>query len=87
MHTVDLLEAAIAAVKKLGYRVRLEALDEGATAGVCEFAGKRWLFLDAKQGPLDQLHQVLDVLRTVPRDDRLALADPLERLIERRRAA
>ncbi len=53
----------------------------------CEFAGKRWLFLDAKQGPLDQLHQVLDVLRTVPRDDRLALADPLERLIERRRAA
>lgn len=84
MHTVELLEAAIAAAKKLGYRVRTEVLDEG---GVCEFAGRRWLFLDARQKPIEHLHAVLELLRSKPLPAKLVLAPELERLVYVRRAA
>ena len=87
MHAVELLDLAIAAVKKLGYRVRVEVLDGDTAAGVCEFGGRRWLFLDGTQGPLEQLHQVLEVLRAAAQTGRLQLAEPLERLVHPRRAA
>lgn len=86
MHTVELLEEALAAVKRLGYRVRAEALD-GGQGGVCEFGGKRWLFLDIAKGPLEQLHQVLEVLRDDPRTGRVPLAPELTKLVQTRRAA
>ena len=86
MHTVELLEAAIAAIKGLGYRVRIEPLD-GGEGGVCEFQKRRWLFLDAKLSPLEQLHESLEVLRSDPRADRAALAPELARLLEIRKAA
>ena len=87
MHTVELLEAAITAAKKLGYRVRTEVLDEGAEGGVCEFAGRRWLFLDARQKPIEHLHAVLELLRSKPLPAKLVLAPELERLVYVRRAA
>lgn len=89
MHTVELLEAAIGAIKKLGYRVRTEVLDDATAGGVCMFGGKRFLFLDARQKPIEQLHEVLEVLRTHAGDPRLKLAAELARLIElpKRRAA
>ena len=62
MHTVELLEAAIAAIKGLGYRVRIEPLD-GGEGGICVFQKRRWLFLDAAAPPVEQLHHVLEVLR------------------------
>lgn len=87
MHTVELLEAAIAAAKKLGYRVRTEVLDDGADGGVCEFGGRRWLFLDARQKPIEHLHSVLELLRSKPLPAKLVLAPELERLVHVRRAA
>jgi hypothetical protein len=86
MHTVELLEAAIAAIKGLGYRVRIEPLD-GGEGGVCEFQRRRWLFLDAVQSPLEHLHQVLEVLRNDPRTNNAALSPELARLLEKRKAA
>lgn len=86
MHTVELLEQALAAVKRLGYRVRSEHLD-GGQGGVCEFGGKRWLFLDIAKAPLEQLHEVLQLLRDDPRTAGLTLAPELAGLIRTRRAA
>jgi hypothetical protein len=89
MNTVELLESALAAVKKLGYRVRTEVLDEGTTGGVAVFGGRRWLFLDARQKPIEHLHEVLEVLRGHAGDPRLQPAAELARLIElpKRKAA
>jgi hypothetical protein len=86
MHTVELLEAAIAAIKGLGYRVRIEPLD-GGEGGVCEFQKRRWLFLDSAAPPLEQLHEVLEVLRAEPRLDLGKMAPELARLLEKRKAA
>ncbi|MCE9605932.1 MAG: hypothetical protein K8U03_13630 [Planctomycetia bacterium] len=86
MHTVELLEAALAAIKRLGYRVRAEHLD-GGKGGLCEFNGRRWLFLDISQAPLEQLHQVLELLRADPKLATLQLAPELNRLVYARRAA
>lgn len=86
MHTVELLEQALGAVKRLGYRVRVEHLD-GGQGGLCEFGGKRWLFLDIAHAPLEQLHQVLELLRADSRTPRLPLAPELMRLMQVRRAA
>jgi hypothetical protein len=86
MHTVELLASAIAAIKGLGYRVRIEPLD-GGEGGICEFQRRRWLFLDAASSPVEQLHQVLEVLRVDPRTDRAALTPELARLLEKRKAA
>lgn len=86
MHTVELLEQSLAAVKRLGYRVRSEHLD-GGRGGVCEFGGRRWLFLDISKAPLEQLHEVLQLLRDDPRTAALTLAPELAGLIRTRRAA
>ena len=86
MHTVELLEEALAAVERLGYRVRMEPLD-AETGGVCEFAGRKWLFLDAAASALDHLHAVLEVLRGDVYTDRLKLSAALRQLITHRQAA
>lgn len=86
MHTVELLEQALAAIKRLGYRVRAEHLD-GGKGGPCEFNGRRWLFLDVAQAPLEQLHLVLELLRNDPKVGKLELAPDLARLVHTRRAA
>jgi hypothetical protein len=86
MHTVELLASAIAAIKGLGYRVRIEALD-GGEGGICEFQKRRWLFLDAAASPVEHLHQVLEVLRGDGRTDRSKLPPELVRLLDKRKAA
>lgn len=85
MYTVELLEQALAAVKKLGYRVRREPLD-GVTGGPCVLNGKRWLFLDAAQGPMEHLHQAVELLRSLPAADCLPLSPELARLVSPRSA-
>ena len=84
MYTVELLEAALTAAKKLGYRIRVEPLD-GASGGACEIGGRRWLFLDAAQGPLEHLHQTIELLRQAPQVERLVLAPELATLVRPRR--
>ena len=75
MHTVELLEHALDAAQRLGYRIRQEWLG-GNGGGGCEIQGQRWLFLDVGQGPLDQLEQTAEALRGEPGLARLDL--PLE---------
>lgn len=58
---VERLEAAIAQARRLGYHIRCEPLD-GAPGGICEFGGRKWLFVDLTLPAADQLEQVLTAL-------------------------
>jgi hypothetical protein len=60
--TVQRFEAAVALARRLGYRVRMEAL-AGQTGGSCEIQGQKWLFVDLSLTPREQLGQVLATLR------------------------
>jgi hypothetical protein len=64
MHTVDLLEQALALAESQGYIVRQDWFG-GAGAGACELKGRRWLFVDLALAPREQLEQVLDALSDV----------------------
>ena len=65
MHTVEMLEQALALARRAGYQVRQEWLG-GRGGGGCEFNGQKWIFLDLALGPDDQLESVLDALRHEP---------------------
>lgn len=86
MHTIDLLEQALDAARRLGYTVRLEWLD-GQRAGACELRGKRYLFLDLAQGPMEQLDLVLEALRRDARLPDLLLHHDLRDRIALRKSA
>ena len=45
MHTVELREQALAVAEQLGYHIRQEWLG-GSGGGQCEFAGRKWIFVD-----------------------------------------
>jgi len=61
MHTVERLERALAHAKQQGFHIRQEWLETGG--GVCEFGGKRWLFIDLAQSAAEQLAEVRGALR------------------------
>ena len=86
MHTVIVFQDALAAARRLGYRIRQEWLAE-VGGGPCEFGGQRWLFIDLSQTAAEQLEEVLHVLRTDPASSSLDLSPVLRRLCESRRAA
>jgi hypothetical protein len=65
MHTVELLERAIALARQCGFVVRQDFFG-GSLAGACEFKGRRWLFIDLAQSPREQLEQVLQALGEGP---------------------
>lgn len=86
MLTVELLNVATAFAESLGYGIRHEWLG-GATGGVCEVHGKRWLFIDLALNPLEQLDQVVQALQ---QDARIYAADvpaPIRELLGMSRAA
>jgi hypothetical protein len=85
MHTIEVLDEAVSAVKQLGYIVRLEWLDGGG--GLCEFRGRRWIFVDLSQPAAEQLEEVLTVLRRDPKLNDLPVSPLLRRLCQPRRAA
>lgn len=86
MHTVEALERCLSVAEELGYQIRQEWLD-GAGGGACEFAGRKWLFVDLSLSAVDQLQQVADSLAADPAIDRVTLPPPLKRLFVRRQAA
>ncbi len=62
MHSaVERLEAALEQARRLGLHIRCEPL-EGAPGGVCEFGGRKWLFVDLTLTAAEQLDQVLAAL-------------------------
>ena len=86
MHTVELLEEAVAVAEQAGYEVREEWLG-GAGGGHCEIRGRKCLFLDLAVGPLDQLEVVLDALRREPNVVPFAMSTHLRSLVGARKSA
>lgn len=86
MHTVDLLEQALALAARLGYQVRQEWLGE-CGGGACEYGGRKWLFVDLSLSTIEQLSQVVDALRHDPQLTAAGLPASLTRLLDAERAA
>ncbi len=86
MHTVDLLDQALRAVQRLGYRVRQDWLG-GCGGGGCEVHGQKWLFLDLGDTPAEQLHIVAEVLENEISKHPIELDAKLQGFIQRRAAA
>jgi hypothetical protein len=62
MHTVELLQEALDAARRLGYEVRQDWLG-GNGGGHCLVRGRKWLLLDVAQSADEQLDVVADALR------------------------
>jgi hypothetical protein len=62
MHTVELLQEAMEAARRLGYEVRQDWLG-GDGGGHCIVRGRKWLLLDVAQTAEEQLTVVTDALR------------------------
>ena len=62
MHTVELLEEAVQAARRLGYEVRQDWLG-GDGGGHCLVRGRKWLLLDVAQTADEQLTVVAEALR------------------------
>ena len=62
MHTVELLQEAMEAARRLGYEVRQDWLG-GDGGGHCIVRGRKWLLLDVAQTTEEQLTVVTDALR------------------------
>jgi len=75
MLTVDLLDQALRAAERFGYRVRHEWLGASGSGG-CEYQGQKWLFLDLGLNPTEQLQVVADVLARESHLDQQTLLDP-----------
>jgi hypothetical protein len=86
MNSVELLEEAIDAARRIGFDVREEWFG-GSGGGACTVRGKKLLFLDLNLGPRDRLLQVLDALRTDPGADDIIMTTALRRLVATRPAA
>ena len=86
MHTVELLEEALAQAAQLGFAVRQDWLG-GAGGGVCEVKGQRWIFIDLAQPPRDQLEQVLAALADLSNDSSPEASPQLQSLFRQRKAA
>ena len=63
MHTVELLQEAVEAARRLGYEVRQDWLG-GDGGGHCIVRGRKWLLLDVAQTADEQLDVVADALRS-----------------------
>lgn len=56
------LEQLIESARANGFEIRYEQLG-GTGGGVCEFRGKRWLFVDLSVSTIDALERLTDALR------------------------
>jgi hypothetical protein len=86
MHTVELLEHALNLAEQIGYRVRQEWLG-GTGGGACEFAGRKWIFVDLALNAVEQLEQVTAALRSDPAIYTVDLSPAMRKLFDIRRAA
>jgi len=65
MQTVQTLERLRDIAQDAGYTVRHEWLG-GVAGGACEFAGRKWIFVDLSLSVVEQLEQLADALREDP---------------------
>jgi hypothetical protein len=62
MHTVEMLERLKDMAETAGYTVRHEWLG-GVAGGACQFAGRKWIFVDLSLSVVEQLDQLAGALR------------------------
>ena len=86
MHTVDLLDQALAVAAKCGYRLRQDWLG-GSDGGGCEIKGQKWIFLDLALSPSEQLDVVVAALEHEPALYTLRLSSELSGLLRIRKSA
>jgi hypothetical protein len=78
MHTVEMLEHLKDVAERAGYTVRQEWLG-GVGGGKCEFAGRKWIFIDLALSVVEQLDQITAALENDPAVSRVQ-ARPSARL-------
>ena len=86
MHTVEMRERMIRVAEELGYTVRQEWLG-GAGGGLCEFGGRRHIFLDLALSAVEQLDQLAAALADDPAIHAIRLPSALQPMLRERRAA
>ncbi len=86
MHTVEMLEQALATAERMGYKIRQEWLG-GVGGGACEFAGQKWIFVDLALNAIEQLEQVRKALRDDPSIYVIDLPRPMQKLLNLPKAA
>jgi hypothetical protein len=79
MNSVELLAQATKVAEQMGYQVRQEWLG-GVNSGGCEFAGRKWIFLDLALNAAEQLDQLTEVLCQDPVVHLVSLPPPLSKL-------
>jgi hypothetical protein len=65
MHTVQTMEHLKELAQQAGYVVRHEWLG-GVAGGACEFAGRKWIFVDLSLSVVEQLEQLAEALDRDP---------------------
>jgi hypothetical protein len=86
MHTVEMLERMKELAEQAGYTIRHEWLG-GSGGGKCEFAGRKWIFVDLSLSVVEQLDQVSAAIKDDPAVWLLDLPVPVTRALGRRMAA
>lgn len=86
MHTVELLEQLVEAAERAGYTVRLEWLG-GTGGGACEFAGRKWIFVDLALSVVEQLEQIAAALKDEPKSWAASAPPQVRSYLGYRRAA
>jgi hypothetical protein len=86
MHTVEMLEGLKQIAEAAGYTVRLEWLG-GVGGGACEFAGRKWIFVDLSLSVIDQLDQIASALRGDVSLGTMKVPAPMRRYLGMARAA
>ena len=86
MHTVELLELALAAAETLGYQIREEWLG-GSDGGSCEIRGQKWLFIDPALDAAERLDLVADALQRDSAPQNIPLHPELRDFLRLRKSA
>jgi len=86
MHTVEMLEQALALAGRLGYKIRQEWLG-GSGGGACEIAGQKCFFVDLAVDSSDQLDQLVETLQGDPGIYAAELSPELRSLLGVRKSA
>ncbi|MCI0360080.1 MAG: hypothetical protein L0211_16505 [Planctomycetaceae bacterium] len=86
MHSVEMLERMMETAERAGYTVRLEWLG-GTGGGACEFAGRKWIFIDLALSVVEQLDQVAAALEDDPATWAVDAPLPVRQYLGYRRAA
>ena len=86
MHTVEMLQEALEAAKRLGYEVRQDWLG-GDGGGHCLVRGRKWLLLDVAQSADEQLDVVAQALRGERGAERVIESRELSERLQIRNAA